>query len=253
MRKGIWALIPLFSGVSFAFVDSDLDGVEDSKDRCPNTPILELVDRYGCPIKHYRGKFYLRVGGGFLKDGNESRTFSLFSLAYSYRYLYLSFSTRYYLSSTNYDPGMGDSSLFAGYSRFFGEHLYILPGVRLGIPTGDKQYSQSSLSITPSALFDYIFDSFDLFMYLGYSFRGGGLRDGLSTSFGGGYELTKKLYASISYDLSESAVRSGSNSYLSLFLLYDISSKLYTTLSYSKGLNSSATDHSLSGRLGIRF
>ncbi|WP_457600119.1 transporter [Hydrogenivirga sp.] len=258
MRKGI-PLVGLLSlvQVAFAFQDSDLDGVEDSRDRCPNTPILQLVDKYGCPLESkrgVRGKFYLRVGGGVLKDGSEERTFSLFSVAYSYKRFYTSFTTRYYLSSKLYDPGMGDSSLFLGYSGFVTDRLYILPGVRIKLPTGDSQYSDGKVDYTPSLVLDYILDGYDVFAYLSYTFRGdSALRDTFSYSVGAGYDFTRSLYVSLSYDLSQSAVRSGYNSYLSVFTLYDLTDGLYTTLSYSKGINEEATDHSLSVRLGIRF
>jgi len=35
----------------YGYIDSDLDGVDDSIDRCPNTPFSDLVDKYGCSIK----------------------------------------------------------------------------------------------------------------------------------------------------------------------------------------------------------
>ncbi len=258
MRKGVYiAGVLLALQTSYAFQDSDLDGVEDSKDRCPNTPILELVDKYGCPLESKlgpRGKFYVRLGGGLIKDEDEERTFSLFSVAYSYRGLYVSLTTRYYLSSKLYDPGMGDSSLFVGYSNFITDRLYALPGVRIKIPTGDDQYSNNKFDYTPSVVFDYILDGFDVFTYLSYTLRGdSSLKDTFSGSVGFGYDFTRKLYASVSYDVSESAVREGNNYYLSLFSLYDINRRLYTTLSYSAGLNDEATDHSLTLRLGVRF
>lgn len=250
MRKGLlWGV--LLAQVSFAFQDSDLDGVEDSVDRCPNTPILVLVDKYGCPVKEeFRGRFYLRVGGGVVEDEGRSSTFSLISLAYSYRELYLSFTTRYYLN----DPGMGDSSLFLGYSDFLTERLYVLPGLRVKIPTGDSKYSDGNVDLTPSVAADYLLDGYDIFTFLGYTFRGDpALDDTLSLSVGGGHDVTSKFYMSLSYDLSESAVRSDWNHYLSLFTLYDISDRFYATLRYSRGLNQEATDNSLTFRIGIRF
>lgn len=35
----------------YGYVDSDLDGVDDSVDKCPNTPFSDLVDESGCTIK----------------------------------------------------------------------------------------------------------------------------------------------------------------------------------------------------------
>jgi hypothetical protein len=37
--------------VLFAYVDSDMDGVEDKDDLCPNTLMTDLVDLNGCTIK----------------------------------------------------------------------------------------------------------------------------------------------------------------------------------------------------------
>ncbi|RLJ70506.1 hypothetical protein BCF55_0781 [Hydrogenivirga caldilitoris] len=258
MRKGIYLVgLLFFAQTVFAFQDSDLDGVEDSKDRCPNTPILELVDKYGCPIETQRsikGRFYLRVGGGFVEDGGERRTFSLFSVAYSYKKVYASFSTRYYLGGNSSNPGSGDSYLFVGYSQFLTERLYLLPGLRIKIPTGAAQYSDGNFDYTPSVVLDYILDGFDLFGYLSYTFKGNGaLEDTLSTSLGVGYDFTPKLYGSVSYDVSQSEVGAGNEYYLSFFSLYDISETLYTTVGYTVGLNSRATDHTLTFRIGIRF
>ena len=241
----------LITGLSFAFKDSDLDGVEDSVDRCPNTPILELVDKFGCPLR--REKLYLRFGGGFLKDGGEERTYGLASFAYSLEGFYLSFTLRYYTYSRLHGKGMGDSTLFLGYSGYVGR-LYLLPGLRVKIPTGDREFSTGEFNYTPSLVLDYLLDGFDVFLFGSYTFRGEErLRNTLTLSGGAGAELTRDLYVSVSYDVSQSAVRSGSNRYLSLFMLYDLTQSLYATLTYSRGLNREAIDHSGTLRLGIRF
>ncbi len=238
--------------LSFAFKDSDLDGVEDSLDRCTNTPILELVDRYGCPLK--KGKFYLKLGTGFLKEKSEKRIYSTASIAYSYEGFYLSFTTKYYLHSSNLGSGLGDSSIFISYSRFFGERVYLMPGIRLKLPTGNSKFSDGKVDLTPSVVLDYLLNRFDMFAYASYTFRGDRrFKDTISLSGGFGYELRDDLYVSTSYDISESTVRNGYNYYLSLFLLYDISSDLYATLSYSRGMNDRAVDHSATLKLGIRF
>ena len=35
----------------YGYVDSDLDGVDDSVDKCPNTPFSDLVNEHGCSVK----------------------------------------------------------------------------------------------------------------------------------------------------------------------------------------------------------
>ncbi len=257
MKRRILILAGVFitAPAVYAFQDSDLDGVEDSKDQCPNTPILELVDARGCPIKERKWKLYLRAGAGFAKLRRTTLTYSLLSLAISYRSLYASLTTKYYIQGgTGKKPGVGNSSLFIGYSHFLTKKLYTLPGVRVKIPTGAKQYSDGKVDISPSIVLDYLFNSFDVFLYTGYTLRGNKrLKNTLSLSGGIGKGITDDLYLSLSYDLYQSAYRSGYNKYVSIFTLYNINRHFYTTLSYSYGINKEATDHSATLRIGIRF
>jgi len=252
MRRAFLLVLLILQGFVFAFKDSDLDGVEDSVDRCPNTPILELVDSSGCPLR--KGKFYFKIGGGFLKDGSQKTLYSTASIAYSYKALYLSVTGRFYLYDSVRDPDLGDTSIFAGYSKFLNDKVHIFPGVRVSLPTGGKSYSSNGVDLIPSVAADLFLNSLDLFLYAGYTFRGNpDLRNTLSFSAGGGYDIIEDLYASLSYDVFGSAVRTGNNQYLSLFLIYDLSYNYYITFSYSKGLNREAIDHSTSIKLGIRF
>lgn len=46
----ILAVVSLSSNKVLTYGDQDQDGVEDSVDRCPNTPIGIPVDAYGCPF-----------------------------------------------------------------------------------------------------------------------------------------------------------------------------------------------------------
>ena len=244
-------------GLTFGFVDSDLDGVEDSRDQCPNTPILELVDERGCPIKEVikpKVRFYLRVGGGYIKDKREERTFSSLSVAFSWKKLYMSFSSKYYTSSKLYGSGMGNSYLFGGLSFYPTESLYLMPGLRVKIPTADRKFGDKYVDYSPTLSVDYFIGRLDLFSYASYTFRGNpNLKNTYFLSLGAGYDFTEKLYLSISTDFSQSAVSRRINRYLTIFSVYDINERLYTTLNYSKGLNSRAVDHSLSVRIGVRF
>ncbi|MDQ7039014.1 MAG: hypothetical protein Q9N26_07455 [Aquificota bacterium] len=244
-------LVLLLTALSFAFKDSDLDGVEDSKDRCPGTPILVLVDRYGCPIERPKGRFYLRLGASFVSSGDERRASAITSVAYYYNRFYISATTRYYFYSRLYDSGMGDTTLYGSY-RIPLKNLYVIPGLRVRLPTGERPFSDGDVHLTPSAIFDLLFDSFNLFLYAGYTFRSL-RRNTYALSVGGGYDITRKTYVSLSYDTAESVTGGGNLNYITLFLLRDITRSLYTTLSYSYGLNRRSVDHSLTVRLGVRF
>lgn len=251
MKSRAFLLLLTLTSLSFAFKDSDLDGVEDSKDRCPGTPILVLVDKYGCPIEKPKGRFYLRVGTNFISNGTERRASFITSVAYYYSRLYLSATTRYYFYSKLYNSGMGDTTLYGSYRIPF-ENLYVIPGIRIRIPTGEEPFTDGDVHLTPSAILDLFFDSFDLFLYTSYTFRSLG-KNTYALSVGGGYDITRKTYVSLSYDTTQSTVGGENLSYITFFLLRDITRSLYTTFSYSYGLNERAVDHSLTVRLGIRF
>ena len=249
MKTGVYLLFLLLFSLSFAFKDSDLDGVEDSKDKCPGTPILVLVDKYGCPIERPKGRFYLRVGASFLSNGPETRTALLTSLAYYYSKFYISFTTRYYVYSKLYGEGPGDSTVYGSY-RFSVGNLFVIPGLRVRLPTGEEPFTVRDLYLTPSVILDLLLGRLDLFLYGGYTLREG--RDLLSVSVGSGYDFTENLYVSLSYDTTSSP--SGGNlSYVSAFLLFDLTRRVYATFGYSYGLEERAVDQRATFRIGIRF
>ena len=253
MKSKIPLLIITLLSVSFAFKDSDLDGVEDSRDKCPGTPILVLVDKYGCPLERPKGRFYLRVGGTFSSDENERRAALLSSVAYYYERFYLSLTTRYYVYSRISGSGMGDTTLYGSY-RFPVGNLYLIPGLRVRIPTGADPFTDGDIHLTPSMILDLFLGRIDVFLYGSYTIRfAEGRRNTYSLSLGSGYDVTKKLYVSVSYDTAQSSVGGGNLDYLSTFLLYDITRRIYTTLSYSYGLDERSVDHSLTFRVGLRF
>ena len=64
--------IPGCDGVPLVQVDSDLDGVGDGFDKCPNTPLGALVDSAGCPRRLELSFIsYLDVKFGFGKHAIE--------------------------------------------------------------------------------------------------------------------------------------------------------------------------------------
>ncbi|SNZ09597.1 hypothetical protein SAMN06265182_1579 [Persephonella hydrogeniphila] len=261
MRKIIACILSIFS-VSFAFVDSDLDGVDDAVDKCPNTPFNQLVGPDGCPLGKVgqervsgpKGTFYFRVGGGFSKDKSYSSTYSSVSLAYAFKGLYLSWTSYYYFQNDfANEEGLGNSFLYGSYSKFFGK-LYTTAGLNVKIPTGQGRLSDDNFDFTPSLTLDYIRGKDDYFVYYGYTIKGkSGLKDVHSVSLGAGYQFSKKFYSSLSLDALSSAVSGKMRYYLTYFGIYNFSKKYYSTFSYSYGINERATDHSVYAKLGIRF
>lgn len=251
MKKSIITILllafPLFAQ---EFIDSDLDGVEDSRDKCPDTPFLELVDSDGCPLK--RSKFYLRLGLSFSEEQLDQRYSTSYSLAYAYGNFYVSATGRYYLKTAD-GTGLGDSSLYGSYTFSF-DGFYIIPGIRFRLPTGDRKFTDGYVDTTFSGIFDYYVGDFDFFFYGSYTIRSNPLLNNTHTlSAGPGYYLTDSVYANLTYDLVKSSVREIYYQYLSAFFLFDLTDIFYATLSYSYGLTPDSTDHTASFRIGMRF
>ncbi|WP_200673547.1 thrombospondin type 3 repeat-containing protein [Persephonella atlantica] len=248
MRKFL-LFLAVIPSAALAFTDSDLDGVEDSVDRCPRTPLFVKVDKYGCPIKK-RGIFYFKVGLAHTEDSRFNNTLTNVTFGYSYRRFYFSLTTKYYINdSIRNKSGLGDTYLFGSYS-FYWKKLFINPGLSIKLPTASDNFGTGNVDFIPSLTLDYLINKkFDAFFYYGYVFRGSDkVGDNYTVSVGGGYKVAKPIYASLSLDTD----KNGSN-YLSFFGIYRFTKKYYTTLNYSHGLNNKAVDHYISMKLGVKF
>ncbi len=257
MKKIITTLL---LGVAFSygssgvlFQDEDLDGVEDSRDKCPGTPFLMLVDKNGCPIEKVRPRFYLRYGFTYSENTGSETYLSLLTFALSYKRFYLSATGRYYHRLENLGSGLGDTSFYGSYTVKL-ENIYLIPGFRLRFPTGDRRFSDQYTDTTFSLVGDVFLNGIDIVLFGSYTIKGNpALKNTYTLSAGPGYYFTESFYASVSYDAVSSAVSGRLNHYLSLFTLLDIAGPLYSTLSYSRGLSERAVDNTLTVRIGLRF
>ncbi len=264
MKKVFQMMIALLSfGLAFAFTDNDLDGVDDSIDRCPNTPFNQIVGPDGCPLGKIgqereggiKGKFYLKIGVGYNKKNGNDSIYSSTSLAYAYKGFYTSLSSLYYIKDNfNNSSGIGDTYFYLSYSSFLLENLYTTIGLNTKIPTGKNSLSDKKFDFTPSITFDYIRGKDDYFIYYGRTFKGkSGVKDVNAFSIGVGYQFSYKFYSSLSLDGSSSIITGDYGYTISYFGLYNLSPKYYITLSYSYGLNNKALDHAIFTKFGVKF
>ena len=246
-----------FLSISFSFQDSDLDGVEDSKDKCPNTPFYYLVDKYGCPVKKISFKkeirYYLRFGFSHSKDDGYEVNLISTSFSLYYRPFYFSVRGRYYTYVNGLGRGLGDTTLYFSYRKFI-KNLGIFPGFRIKVPTASEKFGKRYFSYTPSVFLDYFMGKLDIFFYVDRTFRAtSGRKDTWLFSAGAGYSFSKDLYVSLSTDIVESSVRNVYSNYLNFYTLYYITKRIFITANFSKGINDYAIDRSISLRLGLRF
>ncbi len=266
--KYILALFLVLSINLYAYNDSDLDGVGDSVDLCPNTSYTELVDIRGCVIKsafslhHYD----IIVGGSYTREDysglkkNDILTSSA-QVDYYYKNFSLQASTSYYASSSNSDSGLNDSVL-AGYYQFTPlPSLYMRVGLGAILPTYDTDLNNNNTDYFTSLNLSYSLNKFNLF--------GGYIRtlindDNVGTvtyndtnafNVGTGYYFGEKLYISIAYNTAESIYSFVDEDIetVSWYMYYSIDNHWFTTASYAYGLSDTTSDHYLGVRLGYYF
>ncbi|MCK9454878.1 DUF3187 domain-containing protein [Sulfurimonas sp.] len=249
-----------------AYSDYDMDGVEDSVDRCPNTPFNELVDIYGCTIKKAWSEehFSIIYGIGFSEaDYATNRNVDTFSQTLQVDYYYEEFSlqasTSYYNSDD--DSGMNDSFLGAYYTLSIFERVSLRLGGGVILPTYDTGFNNNNMDVVASANFSYTAEDINLFGGYSYTVLNDDDIAGVvsyqntnSYSGGAGFYPLNALYISSYYTNSESIYKDTENiETLTLYTFYSIDKNWFTTFSYTYGLSDTAGDNAVELRLGYYF
>lgn len=269
-----------------AFEDSDLDGVEDALDKCPNTPFMDIVDLNGCTTKsllktplqasslhHFDFIFGVSYSGTDYNQLNRSDTTATSLQAdYYYKNISLQASTSYYRSKEsngNTNSGLYDTFIGASYKIQATKNLKFYLGAGILLPTYDTSLNNNNTDYKASLSFSYYIDKFNIFGSYSYTLINDD--DVIITdtnanttyytyqntnSFDGGVGLyiTTKLYASLSYFEGESIYKGYENiKSSSLYGYYTIDKHWFATCSYARGLSDTATDNYASLRIGYYF
>ena len=237
--------------------DDDMDGVENSIDRCPNSLMTDIVDATGCsvetltiPTEHH---FDIAVGYGYSKlDSNISQQANTLSFNYYYgENLSLSFYTSTYTLQSG-ESGSDDSSLQVRYN-----HLYhdIFLDYTLGVylPTYSSSDNKSDYYLKTSL--SYSFEYFDTSLLLQHTFmQDNGTQDTNLASISIGTSYHDKLYTTLSYTL-QSAIYTdiGNLEDIACNLHYTINEDFFLFAYFSKGISDSSVDQSLSFSLGYSY
>ena len=282
----------LLTGMSFAYEDHDIDGVEDSVDACPNTPFNVLVNEKGCPDKDeksattpktYRGDFSFKIGTDISQDETYDSDTSLNLYAnYAYHNWDISISNSRSSTSNSYtdDNSYSDNDIYitTGY-------LFDLPSTQiklsLGTKIADNEESTTNTSrprrgrsqtvtteeISTSRDNDYFVamnvnyllnTKQDLFLYAGHTLSGDSddinYEDYSSFSIGTGYAINTSWYSALSYNFTDSIYPNGeAEQGATWFNSYSFSENLFSTASYNYALDEFSYDHTFSLALGINF
>ncbi len=282
MQKVLTALSLLTLSL-FAFSDYDMDGVEDTIDRCPNTSLTELVDMHGCTIKNLEGDHHFDVIVGLslsqfnentliaLSNENSTTVTAVLQADYYYKNFSAQVSTSYFDAQSQSYSNSGQNDSFLGASYQFNPigTLFVRLGGGLVLPTYDNGYGTNNLDYTASLNVSYLVNNINLFGGYSYTLVNDddftyvdSSNNTLYVSYqntnafnaGVGFYPSSRLYASLAYNSSDSiysATEPIRN--LSGYLFYTIDKHWFTTFTYAYGLSSSASDHYLSVRLGYYF
>jgi long-subunit fatty acid transport protein len=257
-----------------------MDGVADAVDKCPNTPLTDLVDINGCTKKilipksnkhHYDiiiGANY--AGSNFASLNRTDTVSSSLQVDYYYENFSLQASTSYYKTDGDgySENGLNDSFIGAAYNIKPNKDLLVRIGVGAIVPTYDTGLDNNNMDYTASINLSYTLEKINVFggyiytmindddtsktvdgTLYNYNYQN---TNGLS--FGAGYYFTNKLYMSASYNTADSIYKNVEDvESLSLYGYRSIDKNWFLTFFYAYGLSDSASDHAASIKLGYYF
>ncbi len=246
----------------FGYIDSDIDGVEDGDDLCPNTPFDKIVDENGCDEENrYLGSLTLQVSNSWQIDANN--TFSNYGFSAYYSYSNFSFSLSNSQQSSfdnmnNQSNYRGDLYIDVGYG-FKTDKSKTKFTIGSKIATGDESISTGENDYYGSILFNYITNyNLSLFSNLSYTLMGDSpntdYQNSFSYSFGVNYIITPNWYSSILYSFSDSIYRDSVDSQsISWYNSYQINQDYFVALNYNYGVDELSFDHAIKLYLGVTF
>ncbi len=250
-------LISLFVIRLCAYSDADMDGVSDHLDRCSDTPMLELVNQYGCPIKtlEVKSEYHadLSVGIGYDKVNSDldDETYSL-----NANYYFGSFSANLYMidylnSSNIYSR---DDLYLSGYYQIaIASGLALRLGAGITLPLNDEKGNKTDYLLSAQVI--YQMDKLLLYAYYKYTFMHDLYSQNIDTKMiGASYTFIPKLSTILSYSNEKSIYEGYENlEYLTIYGKYYFDGHWFGTARFSKGLSDTANDLSTMFSIGYYF
>jgi len=287
MRKLlVLAFFGLLSTSLMAYSDSDMDGVDDKYDKCPNTPLMDLVDINGCtiqklstqksiPVSNYHFDIIVGLnytGSNYTTTPATDNYSSSFQVDYYYKDFSIQASTSYYTTdaSDGYsDNGMNDTFVGTAYTLHPTQEFSIRLGAGILLPTYDTSLNNNNTDYLASVNVSYKLSKTNLFA--GYIYTQINDDDVLVTlndgsqysiyyqdtnaySIGVGYYFSPKLYLSTSYNQTQSIYKGTDDAKTAVvYAYYGIDKNWFVNFSYAYGINDVASDNALSLKLGYYF
>ena len=256
-------LIFFFKSQLWSYQDSDIDGVDDTIDICPDTPFDKIVDTNGCPEdESYWGALTLQLGSDISIDeeNNQINNYSFFG-NYNYKKWNFSISNNQqttYDSNNNRSVDGGDLYLNLGY-QFDYEKFQSNISLGTKVAIADKSIGTGENDYFSSIDINYLtHQELMLFTQISYTLTGDSstvnYQNSFAYSLGIGEMITSNWYTALSYDYAKS-IYSNTENYQSLSWLnsYSFSDNYFLNLNYTHGIDSLSYPHTFSLKLGVTF
>ena len=259
----MYRLITLFLILSIsllAYSDMDMDGVDDEVDKCPNTPLIELVDLSGCTIKKLVSPHHFDISLGVNHIENSNIKIDTTSIEFDYYYKDLSLSL--YSSYFNRDiynekeSGVDDTYIDGYYNIKATDRLSFKIGGSVALPTYNSDNNR--VDYTLSSYINYYYNNnLSVLGGVGYTVIGDNdtnttiYKNSLFYSIGLGYYFNDSFYSSLTYNSASSIYKNSDDiKNISLYNYYNIDKHWFLNLSYTHGLNSASMKRTIGGRVG---
>lgn len=248
-------------------IDSDIDGVIDSLDICPNTPFLTEVNAKGCavsvillPEDSKNDSWDININYGITNDLdmlniNKKHSVSIQTNYYREDWIY---SVRMSGQYNNNNYVIKDSILKVKKRFKFKEYLKVYIGGAVRLPSYNYLGNHTDYTLYLSSTY-YPVDKVSIFVGVNYTFINdepliAPLKDITNFYIGGGYFYNKDLYMNISYTSTQAKFKSSKtdNAIMST-VYYQISDKWFTSITYSHELYEKNMDNSINIHLGYNI
>jgi hypothetical protein len=255
--KLVFISIALGSLLFAEFLDDDIDGIENSQDKCPDSKITDIVDEDGCSIERliYKKEHYfdISVGISYTKfDTNSSQTAQSLYLSYYYgENLAINFYTSNYDLDSG-DSGIDDSTLGINYMMEYDNSYYSM-GAGLYLPTFDIEGNEVDYFLKAKVALQK--EDFSFSLYLQHTFINDTLTQDTNTiTLSSGVNINQSLYTSLSYTIQDSIYKNQDRlKTIELYGSYYFNNSFFINSSLSFGLNDYSIDKSYQISLGYSY
>lgn len=264
-------LILLVSILQVFALDRDLDGVDDTLDRCKYTPFGDLVDKFGCTNKTlFTDTAYDIIIGANYSDTNyntleKADTLTTTLQADIYRgNISAQISTSYFRSdeTNSSDSGFNDTQLGLYMKTNLSSSLTLQPGFGVILPTYNSGYNNEAIDLFGSINAQYdLNEHTHVFGGLTYTLvNDKNVPDRVqyqnTTAFtaGIGYTVPNNGFINVAYAQSQS-IYTGVEAFKTLSLngMVPLDAHWFVLGNYRYGLSDSTSDNEIALRLGYYF